>query len=47
MGISFKGFYYSDKYDDGTYEYRHVIVPEELQKRLPRNRFVLYFAIAD
>jgi cyclin-dependent kinase regulatory subunit CKS1 len=26
---------YSDKYEDSTYEYRHVILPKELSKRLP------------
>lgn len=29
---------YSDKYEDGKYEYRHVILPKELAKSLPRNR---------
>lgn len=26
---------YSDKYEDSLYEYRHVILPRELAKRLP------------
>lgn len=27
------GFYYSRKYYDDMYEYRHVIIPEELIQR--------------
>ncbi|KAG9391343.1 Cyclin-dependent kinase, regulatory subunit [Carpediemonas membranifera] len=38
--MSFKGFYYSDKYADDTYEYRQIIVPEELRRRLPRGRLL-------
>ena len=26
---------YSDKYTDGVYEYRHVILPKEVMKRIP------------
>lgn len=29
--------HYSDKYDDKDYEYRHVILPQELAKLVPRN----------
>jgi cyclin-dependent kinase regulatory subunit CKS1 len=29
---------YSDKYQDAKYEYRHVILPKDLAKSLPRNR---------
>ena len=27
--------HYSSKYSDDTYEYRHVILPPELAKKLP------------
>jgi len=29
---------YSDKYSDGKYEYRHVTLPKEMGKTLPKNR---------
>lgn len=29
---------YSEKYQDGKYEYRHVILPKEHAKNLPKNR---------
>ncbi|KAL5679206.1 hypothetical protein ACJX0J_005591, partial [Zea mays] len=28
---------YSEKYYDDTYEYRHVVLPPEVAKLLPRN----------
>nr|DAD19328.1 TPA_asm: hypothetical protein HUJ06_020791 [Nelumbo nucifera] len=31
----------SKKYFDGTYEYRHVILPPEVAKLLPKNCFSL------
>ncbi|XP_029127236.1 cyclin-dependent kinases regulatory subunit 1-like [Cajanus cajan] len=31
---------YSDKYFDDTYEYRHVSLPREVAKLLPRNRLL-------
>jgi cyclin-dependent kinase regulatory subunit CKS1 len=31
---------YSDKYNDEIYEYRHVILPQELAKKLPKNRLL-------
>jgi len=31
---------YSDKYADGKYEYRHVILPKEQAKNLPKNRLL-------
>ena len=27
---------YSEKYEDDAYEYRHVILPRDLAKRLPK-----------
>ena len=32
--------HYSDKYDDKDYEYRHVILPQELAKLVPRNHLM-------
>ncbi|KAG5184185.1 cyclin-dependent kinase regulatory subunit-domain-containing protein [Tribonema minus] len=29
---------YSDKYSDGDYEYRHVFIPKEQAKRVPKDR---------
>ncbi len=29
---------YSDKYQDGKYEYRHVIIPKDHAKSMPKNR---------
>jgi cyclin-dependent kinase regulatory subunit CKS1 len=31
---------YSDKYMDDYYEYRHVILPKDVYKRLPRSRLL-------
>ena len=31
---------YSDKYYDSEYEYRHVILPLELAKRVPKDRLM-------
>ncbi|KAF3555864.1 hypothetical protein F2Q69_00016809, partial [Brassica cretica] len=31
---------YSDKYFDDTYEYRHVVLPPEVAKLLPKNRIL-------
>ncbi|GAB2285468.1 Cyclin-dependent kinases regulatory subunit (Cell division control protein cks1) [Dionaea muscipula] len=31
---------YSDKYFDDTYEYRHVVLPPEVAKLLPKNRLL-------
>ena len=31
---------YSDKYSDDYYEYRHVILPRDVFKRLPRGRLL-------
>ena len=31
---------YSDKYTDDYYEYRHVILPKEIYRKMPRNRLL-------
>ena len=31
---------YSDKYNDDSYEYRHVILPKDTYKKMPRNRLL-------
>ena len=31
---------YSDKYEDDLFEYRHVILPREYVKRMPKNRLL-------
>jgi hypothetical protein len=31
---------YSDKYTDDHYEYRHVILPKEISKKMPRSRLL-------
>lgn len=31
---------YSERYDDGDYEYRHVVLTKEVFKKLPRNRLL-------
>lgn len=31
---------YSDKYYDDVYEYRHVILPKHIYKKMPRNRLL-------
>ena len=33
--MSVKEIGYSDKYEDSQYEYRHVILPREISKKLP------------
>ena len=32
--------YYSDKYNDDEYEYRHVMLPKELAEFAPKNRLM-------
>lgn len=32
--------YYSDRYNDDEYEYRHVIVPKEMVKKFPKDRMM-------
>jgi cyclin-dependent kinase regulatory subunit CKS1 len=31
---------YSDKYQDAVYEYRHVILPKEIYKMIPKGRIL-------
>ena len=31
---------YSDKYMDDYYEYRHVILPKDVYKKIPRGRLL-------
>ena len=33
-------FYYSNKYEDEDYEYRHVSIPKSLVMHVPRNRLM-------
>ena len=32
---------YSEKYQDDTYEYRHVLLPKHIFKQAPHNRLLL------
>ena len=38
--MSVKNIYYSDKYFDDQYEYRHVMLPKEIAKLVPRGRLM-------
>lgn len=31
---------YSDKYQDDFYEYRHVILPKDIYKKMPKERLL-------
>ena len=31
---------YSEKYSDDLYEYRHVLLPKDIYKKIPRNRLL-------
>eukprot|EP00656_Telonema_subtile_P046074 TRINITY_DN523_c0_g1_i1.p2 TRINITY_DN523_c0_g1~~TRINITY_DN523_c0_g1_i1.p2 ORF type:complete len:111 (-),score=17.58 TRINITY_DN523_c0_g1_i1:401-733(-) len=31
---------YSEKYEDDTYEYRHVILPKDIAKQVPKGRIL-------
>ncbi|CAH8291818.1 unnamed protein product [Heterobilharzia americana] len=35
-----RNIYYSEKYFDDTYEYRHVHLPKELAKQVPKNHLM-------
>ncbi len=35
-----KNIYYSDKYFDGSYEYRHVMLPKDLAKLVPKTHLM-------
>ncbi|XP_076341341.1 cyclin-dependent kinases regulatory subunit-like [Tachypleus tridentatus] len=38
--MSRKNIYYSDKYYDDKYEYRHVMLPKEIAKLVPKTRLM-------
>ncbi|OCT66742.1 hypothetical protein XELAEV_18042993mg [Xenopus laevis] len=38
--MSAKNIYYSDKYDDELYEYRHVMLPKDIAKRVPKTHLM-------
>ena len=38
MIIHYLQFEYSEKYQDSTFEYRHVILTKDIAKTLPKNR---------
>ena len=35
-----KEIYYSDKYSDGHFEYRHVMIPKDLAKLVPKTHLM-------
>ncbi|KAF7686199.1 hypothetical protein HF521_015561 [Silurus meridionalis] len=38
--MSHKQIYYSDKYDDEKFEYRHVMLPKDIAKRVPKTHLM-------
>lgn len=38
--MSAKNIYYSDKYFDDKYEYRHVMLPKDLTKLVPKTHLM-------
>ncbi|XP_030048193.1 cyclin-dependent kinases regulatory subunit 2 [Microcaecilia unicolor] len=38
--MSYKNIYYSDKYFDEHFEYRHVMLPKELAKQVPKTHLM-------
>ena len=38
--MSKKNIYYSDKYYDDVYEYRHVMLPKDLAKLVPKTHLM-------
>ncbi|XP_006003377.1 cyclin-dependent kinases regulatory subunit 1 [Latimeria chalumnae] len=38
--MSYKQIYYSDKYDDEDFEYRHVILPKDIAKLVPKTHLM-------
>ncbi|CAN8004957.1 unnamed protein product [Ixodes hexagonus] len=38
--MAHKNIYYSDKYYDDKYEYRHVVLPKEIAKLVPKCRLM-------
>ncbi|KAK2080013.1 Cyclin-dependent kinases regulatory subunit (Cell division control protein cks1) [Prototheca wickerhamii] len=40
MSVISNGINYSERYYDDFYEYRHVVLPHDLAKRLPKGRLL-------
>ncbi|XP_074711612.1 cyclin-dependent kinases regulatory subunit 2 [Strix uralensis] len=40
LAMAHKQIYYSDKYFDDQYEYRHVMLPRELSKQVPKSHLM-------
>uniref|UniRef100_A0A8C1H1U0 Cyclin-dependent kinases regulatory subunit n=3 Tax=Cyprininae TaxID=2743694 RepID=A0A8C1H1U0_CYPCA len=38
--MSHKQIYYSDKYDDDKFEYRHVMLPKDIAKKVPKTHLM-------
>ncbi|ELP86257.1 cyclin-dependent kinase regulatory subunit, putative [Entamoeba invadens IP1] len=38
--MSVKDIYYSDRYKDPQFEYRHVILPDDIAKKVPKDRLM-------
>ncbi|XP_034865598.1 cyclin-dependent kinases regulatory subunit 1 isoform X1 [Mirounga angustirostris] len=38
--MSHKQIYYSDKYDDEEFEYRHVMLPKDIAKLVPKTHLM-------
>ncbi|KAG7269173.1 hypothetical protein CRUP_005729 [Coryphaenoides rupestris] len=38
--MSQKQIYYSDRYNDEKYEYRHVMLPKDIAKRVPKTHLM-------
>ncbi|XP_071439893.1 cyclin-dependent kinases regulatory subunit [Hetaerina americana] len=38
--MSNKNIYYSNKYEDDKYEYRHVVLPKEMVKLVPKTHLM-------
>lgn len=38
--MSTKPIYYSEKYYDDKFEYRHVVLPKEMVAQIPKNRLM-------
>ncbi|KAJ8267801.1 hypothetical protein COCON_G00129730 [Conger conger] len=38
--MSQKQIYYSDKYDDAKFEYRHVMLPKDIARRVPKTHLM-------
>ncbi|KAG5264389.1 hypothetical protein AALO_G00253260 [Alosa alosa] len=40
LTMSHKQIYYSEKYDDDKYEYRHVMLPKDIAKLVPKTHLM-------